>query len=262
MNFIFRASGLLGLLVMPAITTGAEPAPPANRWALGAGAALIDSPYAGEGDRLRPFPLVNYEGERFFLRGISGGVHLRESEAFSLDAQLSARLDGFDIDDLGSAELLANGVDADLLGNRDDGLDLGLRVVRRSRFGTVSLEGSHDITSASNGAEVSFDYSYSWQLRGTTLTASAGSSWMSADLARYYYGILDEEVARGVTEYAPGSVVTIRMGVTVMRPLGSHWRLLLSGEYVRLPDDLRESPLLESDARGTGRVVLGILRSF
>ena len=252
------ASGLL-----PAVVLAQTPTEPAEKWAIGLGAAAIESPYAGEDTRIRPFPLVSYEGERLFLRGISGGVHLYDSGPFLLDAVFSARLDGFDIEDLGRNELLANGVDPGLLSDRDDQLDAGLRATFRSALGSVAIEGLQDVTGTSEGYEIKLDYRYRWQLPGTTLTASAGGSWLSADLAGYYYGTLDEEVARGVAAYDPGSAFVPRIGFSAMHTLGnSKWQLLGGVDYQRLPDELTDSPLVDRDADGMARVMIGVSRRF
>jgi MipA family protein len=260
MNTTRTALSLL-FLVLPAMAFAQQP-PPADRWAVGLGMAAIDSPYAGEGTRVRPFPLVSYEGPRVFLRGISGGVHVYSGDALTLDALVSPRLDGFDIEDLGRAELQANGLDPDLLQDRDDGVDIGMAATYRSSLGTISLEVLRDIASASTGSEVSLDYGYSWRFGRSMLTTRVGASWMSSELAAYYYGVSDGEVTGGAVAYAPGSVVTPRVGLTLVHALGSKWRLLASGEYLVLPDDLRDSPLLEADANGVVRVMLGVTRSF
>ncbi|WP_101926713.1 MULTISPECIES: MipA/OmpV family protein [Luteimonas] len=260
---ILRPLATLALLACPALAFAQAAAPPSDVWSVGVAAVAIDSPYAGEGTRVRPVPLLRYEGERLFFEGASGGVHLVESGGFSLDALLSARLDGFDIDDLGRAELLANGVDADLLRDRDDGLDAGLRASFGADWGAVSLEGLHDISGASEGYEIALDYRYTWQFQGAALTASAGASWLSADLAGYYFGTLDEEVARGVVAYAPGSTVLPRTGLTLSRPIGAtRWVLLGAVEYQFLSSELRDSPLLDPDRNGAARVVLGLSRRF
>ena len=263
MKMPFRLFATLIVSVWP--TTGfpqSTPAP-AEKWALGLGAALIDSPYAGEGSRVRAFPLISYEGERIFLRGISGGVHLYQSQQVTLDVILSARLQGFDIDDLGYSELLINGVDANLLSDRDDGLDAGFRATFASSWGSISLEAIHDISNASDGYEISFDYRYRWSFDKTVVVANAGASQMSAHLADYYFGILGEEIERGVTAYSPGSVVVPRIGLTVTYPVQSmKWQLLGSVGYQFLPNELRDSPLLEPDSDGFGRAVLGLSRRF
>lgn len=239
------------------------PATAGDRWSLGAGAAVIDSPYAGEGTRVRPFPLISYEGERVFLRGISGGVHLYQSHGVTFDAVLSARLYGFDIDDLGRDELQANGVDPDLLRDRDDGLDAGFRATFGAAWGSITVEGLHDVSGTSDGYEISLDYRYTWLFSRTAVTANAGASRLSSKLADYYFGILDEEVARGVDAYLPGSAVIPRVGVTLTHAIGSSkWQLLGSAEYQFLPNELTDSPLLERDRDGAGRLVLGLSRRF
>lgn len=258
-----RTLAKLALLALPATAFGQASSSPRDKWALGVAAAVIDSPYAGEGSRVRSFPLVDYDGERVFLRGISGGVHLFDSGGFAFDAILSARLYGFDIDDLGRAELLANGVDPGLLSDRDDGIDAGFRAIFGSTWGSISLEGVRDISGASDGYEFSLDYRYTWLFDRTALTANAGASWMSPDLSGYYFGILDEEVSRGVAGYSPDSAVISRIGLTLAHPIGSSlWQLQGSVGYQFLPSDLRDSPLLEPDCDGFGRVVLGLSRRF
>jgi len=239
----------------------AQSAPAPGPWSVGVGAAIIDSPYAGEGSRVRPFPMISYEGERVFLRGISGGVHLYQSGGFTLDAIASARLHGFDIDDLGSAELRANGVDAALLRDRHDSLDAGLRASFGAGWGTLSLEAVHDIGDTSDGYEVSLDYRYMWRFDRSTLTANLGASRMSSGLTGYYFGILDEEIARGVIAYTPGAAVVPKIGLTTTRALGaSQWTLIGAFEYQFLPDVLRDSPLLDAERNGAGRIVLGVSR--
>jgi outer membrane protein len=254
---------LLAIFALPAAAQAQQPEAPPERWAIGLGAAAIESPYAGEGERIRAFPLVSYEGDRVFLRGISGGVHLLDSGGFKLDAILSARLDGFDIDDLGRTELLANGLDPGLLSDRDDGLDAGVRISYRSPLGLIALEGVQDITGASEGYEFKLDYRYSWQFDQASLTAIAGASWLSADTTSYYYGVLDEEVARGVAAYSPGSAVVPRVGLQMSRSLGSSkWQVLGALDYQFLPDELKDSPLLEPDSEGMARVMVGLSRRF
>ena len=252
---------LLALLTLPAAAFAQSSSPTREQWTLGIGAAAIDSPYAGEGTRVRPFPLIGYEGERVFLRGISGGVHVYESGGFTVDAILSPRLHGFDISDLGQTELRANGVDPALLSDRDDGLDAGVRLGYGGTWGAISFDAVHDVTGTSEGYELALDYRYTWLLPRGALTANLGTSWMSDDLAGYYFGTLDEEVARGVTAYAPGSAAVPRIGLTATVPLGNtKWQLLGSVEVQFLPDALRDSPLLDADSERAGRFVLGLSR--
>lgn len=263
MNISVRILTKLALLLFSAATFAQEAPASSGRWTVGAGAAVIDSPYAGEGSRVRPFPLIGYEGERVFLRGTSGGVHLYQTPQLTFDAIMSARLSGFDIDDLGRSELISNGLAPGLLSDRDDGIDAGFRTTFGSSWGAISFEAVHDISDASDGYEISLDYRYQWMFDQSQVTANAGASRMSSDLAGYYFGILDEEVSRGVTAYSPGAAVVPHVGLTLMQPIGStNWRLQGAVEYQFLPSELRDSPLLEPDQHGVGRLVLALSRSF
>lgn len=262
MNPTVRILSKLVILVLPLSAFGQSSSPP-DKWSIGVGTALTASPYAGEGTRVQPIPLIRYEGEHLFLRGLSAGVHLYHSDSLTFDALMSARLDGFDRSDLGRAELRDNGVNRDLLSDRDDGIDAGVRATYRTPYGAITLEALHDISDTSDGYEVSLDYRYTWHLSRTALTANAGASWMSAELANYYFGILDEEVSRGVADYSPGSAITPRLGLTLTHPIGSSkWALLGALEYRHLPSEFRNSPLMEPNRNGMARMSIGLSRHF
>lgn len=234
----------------------------APRWQIGAGVAVGDSPYAGEGTRVRALPWFSYEGEHWFWRGLSGGFHLLESDAFSLDLLASGRMDGFDIDDLGRGQLARNGLDPALLEDRDDGLDLGAAVSWRGRAGELKLQALADVTSVSDGYELVLDYGYPWKLGRTLLIPGIGLSWLSKDSVRYYYGTLDAEEARGVGAYHPDAALVPEIQLGVVRPLNDKWRLFGSVSYRFLPSEISDSPFLEPDTDGYGRLILGVSRSF
>lgn len=232
----------------------------AARWGVGAGVAAIDSPYAGEDIRIRPIPLLSYEGEKVFFRGPTGGYHFVDGPVFSFDLLGALRFDGIDMEDLGVAELAARGIDRNLLEDRDDQFDAGIGLSWRGRLGEVQFRAVSDLTDTSGGQEVSLTYSYRVQAGLFAITPLVGVSYLSDDLANYYYGTLDEEVARGVVDYKPDAVVITQVGINVMRPLGKHWAMLGSVRYMLLPDELADSPLIESDTSGSA--FLGLTYRF
>lgn len=232
------------------------------RWGLGIGTAVSDSVYAGEGTRVTPSPLITYEGERFFWRGIGGGAHLLRRGGFTIDATLSARMDGIDRDDFGRTELAARGVNQALLEDRDDALDLGLAAQWRGSFGQLELGVKGDVTGASKGYEASVKYGYPFNVGSTRITPHVGVSHLSKKLANYYYGTLPEEVARGVVNYQPGSAVVPRIGVDVMRPFAGRWAVIGNVTYKRLPGKLSDSPLVEKDTNGSVSAFIGLSRGF
>lgn len=232
------------------------------RWAFGMGAIVNDSPYAGEGSRVMPIPLLSYNGERLYFRGLGAGWRIVENESFELAALGKLRFDGFDVDDLGRKELARNGIDDRLLEDRDKTFDVGLGMKWRGRAGELEVELLADATDTSSGQEASIQYGYPFKLGKGTLSPNVGVTWQSKDMANYYYGTLDAEAARGVVDYKPGAVTVPHVGVSYFRPLGEKWSVMAFFKYSSLPDEIKQSPFIELDTDGTASMFIGFSRAF
>lgn len=216
----------------------------------------------GESTRTFLVPTVGYEGERLFSRGINGGMHLFKRSGIELDAILGARLEGWDASDLGETGLAAVGIDRELLKDRDSGLDAGLGVSWRGKYGKLNLDAKGDVSNASGGHELALVYRAAFLLGRGMLSPTLGVSYWSASLADYYYGTLPAEEARGVPRYRPGSAVVPSMGVSYLRPLPGGW-LLVAGMEVRWLDSrIVHSPLVDDDSGRAASLFLGISRAF
>lgn len=232
-----------------------------DRWTLGVGVSAKDTAYAGEGIRLRPAPLVNFQGQRFYWQGVTLGMHLWQMPNFSLDALVSGRFDGFDSGDLGREELAANGVDIDRLHKRDEAADAGIAARWQWDAHQLHVRALVDITDASAGYELSADYGYRVRWGRMTLIPGVGVRWMSDDMANYYYGVAPDETFAGVG-YQPDAALVPHLAVAFSHPLAGKWRLQGLLRYQFLPDVLTDSPLLEHDASGAAQVVIGVARGF
>ncbi|MBT2748746.1 MULTISPECIES: MipA/OmpV family protein [unclassified Lysobacter] len=256
---------LLGLSLDASAQAGApedawDRQPP--RWGVGLAAVVSDSPYAGEGTRVMPVPMLSYQGERFYFRGISAGWRLWNNDALELSAVGKFRFDGFEVDDLGKRELARNGIDYRSLKDRDKSFDLGLAMKWSGHAGELEAQVLADATDTSGGQEVSLKYGYPIQLGKGMLTPDIGITWISKDMANYYYGTLDEEVARGVVDYKPGSVTIAHVGIGYFQPVGEKWSLMGFVKYSRLPGAIKNSPLIEPDTDGSVSMMVGISRGF
>lgn len=119
-----------------------------------------------------------------------------------------------------------------------------------------------DVTNRSGGQEVGLQYGYPLRIGRGALTPQLGATWQSADMANYYYGTLDREVARGVSHYRPGATLTPHVGLALFRPLGTTWSLVGSARYSHLPDAVRDSPLVEHGRSHTLSLFVGVSRGF
>ena len=243
--------------------TGEEPAEErSSHWGIGVAGAIRSEIYAGEGNHSRVIPFVTYEGERLYWRGATVGYHLIKREGFVFDGFIAGRLDGVDADDFGVDELALRGIDRNLLEDRDDSADAGLSATWKGSAGEIELEFKADITDTSGGYEADFSYRYPLRFAGAMVTPSIGVTVLSKDMANYYYGTLDEEIARGVVQYRPGSATIPHVGIAMVKPFARRWRLIASAEYQVLPDEIKDSPLVKQDADGVGKLFLGVSRGF
>jgi outer membrane protein len=232
-----------------------------SRWGLGLGTIASDNPYAGRRARYTPFPLITYESDLLFFEGVTAGVHMLDTGALDIDLIAEGNFDGIDAARFGVRELAAKGIDRDLLEDRKDSVDVGFDVNFAGSLGELKLHAVADALNARGGYEVNASYGYPLPLSShLTLMPTIGVSWQSAKRADYYYGILDEEVARGVRNYRPGDVVIPEVGFDMTYSLSERWLLLGNVKYEALPDALERSPLLDSDR--SIQLFIGVLRAF
>jgi outer membrane protein len=239
---------------------GGEGGPP--RWSLGIAALVSDSPYAGEGTEVMPVPLLSFEGERFYFFGDTAGWRVVQNDAFELDAIAKVRFDGFDVGDLGRQELASNGIDYHRLEDRELALDVGMSMTWSVAAGEIELTFLADATDTSGGQEVALQYGYPFTFGRGQLTPDIGVAWQSDNMANYYYGTLDTEVARGVVDYKPGSATIPHVGVQYFRPIGEKWALMAFAKFSFLPDAITDSPLVEPDANGMASLFIGFSRGL
>lgn len=253
-------------VVLLSAATGAfaqpMPEPGTSPWGVGVAVVGRTDIYAGESSKIGAVPLVSYEGEKFFWRGIGGGYHLLSRDGFTLDATLSVRFGGIKKEDFGAAELAARGINRNLLEDRDRGLDLGISGAFKGTMGVVELALKADASGTSKGFETSAKYSYPLQWGSAMVTPHVAVAHQSSKLANYYYGTLDTEVARGVVNYKPGSAVIPRIGVDLMQPFAGKWMLTGGLSYSALPGKIRNSPLVDKDVKGVTSVFVGVSRKF
>lgn len=245
----------------------ADPATPAMRPApagLSVGVAAIRSDGLMLGEDAREFvvPTVGYEGERFFFRGIAGGVHLATWGEVQLEATLSARLDGWDAGDLDAQALAARGIDRSLLRDRDQGVDAGLALVWRTGVGVFGADVKADVSGASDGVAARVEYGIPVPAGGGMLTPTAQVQWWSGGLADYYYGTLDAEEAAGLPRYRPGAAVIPGAGVRWLRPFAQRWVFVAGVQLDVLDDAITGSPLVDPDADVQRSLFLNVSRRF
>ncbi|MFC3654075.1 MipA/OmpV family protein [Dyella humi] len=236
---------------------GEEHTPPLR---VGLGIVASDQGYAGQSTQITPFPLIDYEGHRFFVRGATGGAHLVKFDGVVIDAIVTAGFTSINERDFSRTDLARRGVNRDDLQDRKHSIDAGVAATWKSVAGQVRVVAKSDISGSSEGQEYSVEYGYPFHFAGFKITPSVGATFLSRKVADYYYGIHPQEVLRGVPAYEPGGSLISEVSVGLTRPIGEKWALMMSATYTSLPDKISHSPLVDSSHGST--VMIGFTRAF
>jgi len=233
-----------------------------KRWSLGLGVVAYDSIYATDEARILPVPVALYEGERFFFRGRSFGAHLFQSGTLTFDVVGAPRFEGVKASDLDADALRRAGVDASIVRNRHDGIDLGAGLQWRTPIGLFGIEHRQDIGGASRGGLSMVTYSAPIVSGSTTFLPHLAIKHHSAKSANYYFGTWRDEIARGAPGYRPGAYTSPELGLTVLHQLGERWSAVGAVTVERVPDEVSRSPLADRDRELSGSLTLALLRKF
>ncbi|WP_407308391.1 MipA/OmpV family protein [Acinetobacter sp.] len=216
-----------------------------------AGLGIVGSSglYIGEDTNLTPIPLLSYEGERFFLRGLYGGMKFYKNELFTLNGIVSVNMNKLDVDDLNESKLAEKNLTKMQLEDRDISADIGLEAIVKAPYGIISVHALQDIGNASDAAELKADYQYFWRLNNQwTVIPNVGMEWLSDSRANYYYGTLDREVAQGVAAYKPNSLIIPYLSLGASYTLNQKIRVTSAVTHKFLPDKIVDGPLIDKDS--------------
>ena len=213
-----------------------------ERWGfdLGLGGSVTSSEYKDVYAAGATLPLLGYEGDRFYLRGISGGLHLFRNDRHEINAQLSYLPQRYLASWSGDEAMKQ-------LDDRYSSMLAGLNYRFLSPYGILQATVSADILGYSNGVIARASYSYPLTLGRVTLLPSAGLTWTSCEYNRYYYGIQsDESRASGLSEYHPGSALSPNAGLAARVGLSENWSLFANGNLEFLNQEIYDSPMVEN----------------
>lgn len=215
-----------------------------NDWSLGIGGVTSLSAYRGVDSKTTAFPFINYEGERFFVRGPSLGYRLTPDKPLRLAAFISAAPAEYDPDDSDDAQMRK-------LDRRNFTALAGFSVRYNLAAGLLTARVGTEITGRHHGqyAEVNYSYPFLFENSTISLTPTAGIEWHSGDFNDYYFGISDEEAARTtLTEYSPGSSTNPFLGLTLTWQFSEAASIFLSSRYKHFADEIADSPMLDDDS--------------
>lgn len=255
------ASTLLAALLLPVLTLLAAPqadarTPGERPWlSLGVATLFPASPYRGI-DIPEPttLPFVNWEGERFHLRGIQAGYRLNASRRFPLSIYLRPRLQGYTSDD---SDALA-GMDT-----RHNSVDGGLQFTANlTRRWYINARAAMDVLGVHRGHVSELTLNHRWPVsERLMLSPGIGAEWQSRQLVDYYYGVEQDEVDDPERPAYDGDAVrNTQASLGVSYRLTRGLSLFGQARLSRLDAPIRDSPLVDREHELSG--LLALIISF
>ncbi|RUO21660.1 MipA/OmpV family protein [Aliidiomarina haloalkalitolerans] len=258
------AQAVLALTLASAIMTSEahasadEPVMTGPPQGLSAGAAYVSSnqSYRGLSADSVAVPFLGYEGEQFYLRGLTAGWYLQRDRQQQLALTLNGELFRF---------RPAESTDAQMqqLDRRNLSLTLGLQHRYSSRYGVFSSHLKTDITGRHEGQLFNFRYGYPLNRPGQAwqVTPEIGFNYYSRSYVRYYYAVSAAEAQRsGLAEYQPSDAISPLLGLNVYRYFTPQFSAVASYTIARNDGSIRNSPMVRG--RSTRSLFLAVSYRF
>lgn len=224
------------------VLAGTAGAAVAGNFALGA-AGFVNFPVYKDADpQYYPLPVIQYEGEHFYVNGIEGGAYLFKEGGHSVKLGLAWMPMYFKTNHSDNEAIKK-------LDDRKTSLAGMLSYEWAGSFGKISAGIKGDLLGESDGILIGADYSYDFRFSKLVVTPSVGVLWANDKFNDYYFGISSREAARsGLEEYHPDGGFAYTAGVKTSYAIDEHWVAFGALGAMRLSDEAKDSPMTESSA--------------
>lgn len=237
---------IAGTIALSAVASQArdalDPGDRDARWTLGAGAVNYNNVYAGESNDATLFPVVNFRGDKFFIKHGSANYSLAEMNGFS--AGVSLQLDGGYLSD--HDEYKDNAVLRGLR-EREATLEGGFYVYHTSDLGRMRFSAYTDVGGEHHGESANLSYIFDLQYGDFSINPVVGVEWVGEDKLNHYFGVSNAEANADRAAYQTGSALNPYAALRVRYAIDDHWDVQVSGGVKRLDSSIRDSSIVNAD---------------
>ena len=211
-------------------------------------------PYKQYDHDLYPVPVINYEGDNFWFRGLGGGYYLWNDGTDQLSVMGYWSPMYFKPGDSDNSQLRK-------LDKRKSTVMAGVSWMHHTQYGSLRTALSGDILDNSNGVVWDTAWVYRYTNGGLTLTPGIGVEWNSENQNQYYYGVSHHEAAKsGLRSYDPSNSWNPYLELTANYRFANSWSVYGTARYTRLSDEITDSPMV--DKSWTGLLSTGVTYTF
>ncbi len=221
---------------------------------LGVGAGVVQSPYKSYDRDIYPVPVVTYDNDNFWIRGVGAGYYLWNDGEDKLSVMGYWDPTYFKPGDSDNKQLKR-------LDKRHSSMMAGLSYIHNTQYGFLQTSLAGDVLDNSNGIIWDLGWLYRWNLDRLTVTPGIGVTWQSENYNDYYYGVSRDESRRsGLKQYDADDNWNPWLALTANFKLTDNFSVYGTARYTRLTSEIKDSPMV--DKSWTGLLSTGVTYSF
>lgn len=225
---------------------------PPSTISAGPGFIFSNSLYRGADDNVFiAIPMVYYRTPDFEVRGNQLSLRLFGNEDIEFRAIGSWRFDGYKESD---SPFLAG------MNKRKRSVDVGGQMTVKHGSSNISLSFLTDLLNNHEGNEARLTYSLSFRRERTIISPSISLIYRSQNLIDYYYGVRATEAIANRPFYNPSNAYSVSAGLSLVHPISDRWTFNGIFAYEHLPNEIRNSPIVDVDHRFTA--ITGLVYGF
>lgn len=223
-------------------------------WTVGAGVGIIEDAYKSYDNDVWPVPVIGYEGDSVWFKGLGGGYYLWNDKSDKLSVMAYYSPQYFRPKDSDNRQLRQ-------LDHRRSTVMAGLSYTHNTPYGFLRTSLAGDVLDNSNGIIWDTAWLYRYDNGSWVVTPGIGVTWNSENQNRYYYGVSHAESRHsGLKHYNPDSSWNPYLELAISYRLTSDWTLFGAGRYTHLSDEQKDSPMVGKS--WTGILSTGVTYSF
>lgn len=250
------AFGSLALLTVASAPAHAD-------WSLGVAGISSDGSFKGIGRDNFAVPLIGYEGERVYFRGLEVGYRINP-QARDLPLQQRSPHEWSVV--VTGAPFRFRPTDSDdpqmrELDSRSFSAEVAIDYKYRTPFGVADLRAGQDIRGNGHRLAASYAYPISTDFRRWQVSPAIGATFISSGYTDYYYGVsADESMRSGLPEYSSQDAVNPFARISGYYRFNEDWSMFGAITGSRLSSKIANSPM--ADGRYINTVLLAVSYTF
>lgn len=221
---------------------------------VGAACNISTTPYARYDLEWVPLPMVTFESDYIYLRGLKGGLKLLNRKYVELS--VFAQYDGTSFDSSQTSHPALR-----KLNNRYSTMDLGAETQVLTPIGLLFANIAFDVLGNNNGMHGALGYAYTFERGKFEFNPAAGLYWYNNKYNDYYYGVSQNRALKsGLKAYTAGAAVAPYVGATVSYDIADDLGVFCAAEVVFLSNAVKDSPMVNKSK--TYSTTFGIMYGF